>query len=359
MQTKPIGTSASVPKKSNLPRNVTEFFDRGRWRLQFRAKGLKTRYFKSRPGTDEFLRELAEFRNGDPAPKVRSALRTKPGSISALIAVYYGTPRFLQLAPSTKVTYRGVLERFRVAYGDLSVATLTKKHVRAIMASMSDRPKAANRLLDLLKSILEIAVDDDWRPDNPAARVEAYSREGTGFHSWTDAELAAYDARHPLGTKARLAKDLLYYTAQRRGDVILMCRQAGNVIRLQQGKTGARLEIPIHPELRRSIEACPSGHLNYLVTAKGEPFSAAYFGNTFREWCDEAGLVNCSAHGLRKAAARKLAEAGRSNQDIKALTGHRTDKEVSRYTAAADQRMRAVRAIKSLGPKRERKNVSR
>ena len=87
-------------------------------------------------------------------------------------------------------------------------------------------------------------------------------------------------------------------------------------------------------------------NMTFLVTEYGKlPFSAAGFGNWFRDRCNEAGLPQCSAHGLRKAASRRLAEVGCSNQQIKAVTGHVTDKEVSRYTAAADQERLAEQAI--------------
>jgi len=83
--------------------------------------------------------------------------------------------------------------------------------------------------------------------------------------------------------------------------------------------------------------AARSGAMVFLISEHGKPFSRKGFGTKFRQWCDEANLPHCSAHGLRKAAARRFAEAGCSIQQIKAWTGHTTDSEVSRYTAAADQ----------------------
>ena len=97
------------------------------------------------------------------------------------------------------------------------------------------------------------------------------------------------------------------------------------------------------------LDATTRDNLTFLTTSFGKPFTAAGFGNWFRDQCDAAGLPQCSAHGLRKAAARRLAEAGCSNQQIKAVTGHKTDKEVSRYTAAADQSRLADQAITALG----------
>ena len=42
-------------------------------------------------------------------------------------------------------------------------------------------------------------------------------------------------------------------------------------------------------------------------------------------------------HGLRKAAARRLAEALCEPHEIMSITGHRTLKEVTRYTEAFDR----------------------
>jgi integrase len=58
------------------------------------------------------------------------------------------------------------------------------------------------------------------------------------------------------------------------------------------------------------------------VTSFGKPYSPAGFGNWFRELCDEAGCPDISAHGLRKACARRLAELGCSAHEIAAITGH-------------------------------------
>jgi integrase len=106
----------------------------------------------------------------------------------------------------------------------------------------------------------------------------------------------------------------------------------------QQQKTGTPLEIPVHPELQAVLDATPSNHLTFLTTSLGKPFSAAGFTNWFRECCNEAGLPKgTSAHGLRKAACRRLAEAGCSANVIAAISGHKSLNEVQRYTAAADQ----------------------
>jgi integrase len=119
-------------------------------------------------------------------------------------------------------------------------------------------------------------------------------------------------------------------------------------IRIRQQKTGKALMVPIAPQLKAVLDAVPPGQMTFLVTEFGKPFTAAGFGNWFRERCNEAGLPQCSAHGLRKAMSRRLAELGASHSQGKALTGHVTDKEFSRYAADADQVALADQAMANL-----------
>jgi integrase len=144
------------------------------------------------------------------------------------------------------------------------------------------------------------------------------------------------------------------YTGQRRSDLVLFGRQHvrdGWLVFTQhkgRNRNPVRMEIPIIPELRKIIEQTPTGDLAFLVTAFNRPFTSNGFGNRFRKWCDEAGLKECSVHGLRKAAAARLAELGCTEQEIMAITGHRTSKEVTRYTRAASQKTRAESALRRL-----------
>jgi integrase len=153
--------------------------------------------------------------------------------------------------------------------------------------------------------------------------------------------------RKPPERRGRLALALLLYTGQRRGDVVRMGRQhvKDGVLTLRQMKTGVELAIPLHPALEMVIADMPTEHLTFLTTAFGKPFTAAGFGNWFREQCNAAGLPHCSAHGLRKAAARRLAEAGCTEHEIGAITGHASLREIVRYTKAADQKRLAVAAM--------------
>jgi integrase len=231
---------------------------------------------------------------------------------------------------------------------------MQSRHVRALRNERVDRPEAANAIVKALRQVYSHGTEAELVDHNPARDV-AYIRSGSqGFHSWTLEEVQRYEERHPIGTKARLAMTLLLYTCQRRSDVILFGRQhvRDNWLTFTQQKNRKRkpisLSIPIVPALQAIVAASPCGDLTFLVTEFGRPFTPAGFGNKFREWCDQAGLRHCSAHGLRKATAARLAELGATEHEIMAITGHQTSKEVIRYTRAARQRVLAETAMARL-----------
>jgi integrase len=120
----------------------------------------------------------------------------------------------------------------------------------------------------------------------------------------------------------------------------------GDAIRVAQQKTTTKLTIPIHKALSRLLATANRNHANILVTAYKRPFSVKGFGNMMSTAIREAGLPGrCKPHGLRKAAARRLAEAGCSASEIMAITGHKTLAEVERYTRAAEQERLARQAM--------------
>ena len=95
------------------------------------------------------------------------------------------------------------------------------------------------------------------REDDPTLGIRAPKRKSQGFENWTEADIAAFEATHPIGTKPRLALALLLCTAQRRADVIRMGRQhiRNGAIHLRQQKTGTALEIPVCAELATILDA--------------------------------------------------------------------------------------------------------
>jgi integrase len=194
---------------------------------------------------------------------------------------------------------------------------------------------------------MQHAIEIGWRTDNPAREIKPLRVTSVGFHSWTETEIEQFEKAYPIGTRARLALALFLYTGQRVSDVVRMGRQHldDGMLRVRQQKTGTELMIPITTPLAEAIVTLPSNNLTFLTTQTGKPFLSASLGSYFKQLCVDAGLPHCSAHGLRKAAARRLAEGGCSEHEIAAITGHASLKEVQRYTRGADQKRLAISAM--------------
>lgn len=126
-------------------------------------------------------------------------------------------------------------------------------------------------------------------------------------------------------------------------------------------KTGTTLTLPLHPALRRELDLAPQDRLTFLARGNGEAFTPNGFYMRFTGWAREAGLpTGLAPHGLRKACARRLAEAGCTAHQIASVTGHRTLAEVERYTRAVDQARLATAAITRLeGAKPKRRLANR
>jgi len=332
------------PLMRRPPQYCNGFIDRhGKARWYFRRAGFKRMALPGLPWSPEFMAAYEQALAGQPMPI--GAERTTPGTLRALAVSYFASPAFQSTRPTSQYSRRNIIDRLCVEHGDKRVAPLQRDHVVKLLARAAT-PMAANKLRSSLRALMQHAVEIGLRADDPTSGVRAIRVKSDGYHSWTEAEIAQFEKHHSLGSRARLAFALLLYTGQRRADVLRMGRQhlSDNAICVRQQKTGREVWIPVHEALA-PILAGASGNMTFLLTDQGRPYTAAGFGNWFRRQCREAGLHGCSAHGLRKAAARRLAEAGCSTHEIAAITGHASLREVARYTEAVDRRRLAQSAM--------------
>jgi integrase len=326
----------------------------GKPRHYFRRRGFERVTLPGAPGSAEFIAAYAAAFAGQSALRIEiAASRAKPGSVAQAVALYLGAADYTDLVPRSKRALRLLLDRFREEHGDRPIADLRGKHVEFMMAGKA--PYAARDFFKAIRSIAKVAMRAGLIEADPTANVRRPKiRDTGGFRCWTDDEIEQFEAHYPAETRARLAFALLLHTGQRRGDVIHMGRQhiSGGYIRVRQQKTGTNLQIKIIPELETILAAHPATHLTFLTTHNGEPFSPTGFSNWFGHVCAEAGLSGLSAHGLRKTMCRKLAEAGCSANQIASVSGHKTLREVQRYTEAADQKRMAEAAMETMNKSR-------
>jgi len=343
-----------------LPRYIHSYYDRhGQRRWYFRRRGFKKVRLRGLPGSEEFTLDYERALAGQPLEI--GSKKVRPGTIHAVALSYFNSFAFRTVRPSSQKFYRSTIERFcratsgnGMAYGDMPVAGMGREHVVRLM--LARKPSAANNLRKALRALMTHAVEINLRQDDPTAKVKPVRTNSGGIHSWTEAEIAQFEARHQVGTKARLALALLLGTGQRVSDVIRMGRQhiRDGFIHVRQQKTGAELDIEIPPELAAILADTPTNDMTFLMAQPGRPFTPGYFSARFCERCKEAGLSHCSAHGLRKASARRMADAECSPHEIAAITGHKSLAEVQRYTQGYNQRRLASSAMAKLAKAKNR-----
>lgn len=348
-----MGQGARSPIVKRLP-FVKSYRDRhDTERHYFRKPGAVSVPLPGPYGSPDFLIAYKEALENAPRREI-GADKTVPGSISALVALYYKTPAYSGLTDQTRSTYRNTLEKLREAHGNLLVKGIRFRHVEHILDAL---PANRENWRKVFRLILNLAVRRGWIDVHPMAGMRRPRKAKRGFPAWTREEIAAFEARWPTGSRERLAFALLLYTGQRRSDVVVMGRQhtKPGKIHVVQAKGGARLWIPIHTRLQAELAAAPKDRMTFVQTEYGKPFSGPGFTNWFHSVTEAAGLKGCTPHGLRKTAAAALAEAGCSGKEIMAITGHANLSEVTLYTASADQERLADQAMQKL---EKRTNVS-
>jgi integrase len=328
--------------KRPLPRFVNAFTAKGRRYYYFRRPDMKPIRLPDF-GTPEFEIAYQKALRAD-APEI-GAGRTLPGTVNAAVVSYYKSLTFRELAQSSQNMRRSYLERFRDRHGDSRLATMPPEFIVKMMDRME--PFSARNWFKCVRGLMQHAVATGLCKTDPTQGVKLPKVKSDGIHAWSEAEIAQYEGHHEIGSKPRLAFALALYTGQRRADVVRMGRQhvRNGTLEVRQQKTTAVLEIPLHDDLQKIIEVTPGEHLTFLTTKTGKSYAPNDLSDEFRAWCDAAGLPHCSIHGLRKAAARRLAEAGCSVHEIAAITGHKTLKEVERYTRSAEQARLARQAM--------------
>jgi integrase/recombinase XerD len=312
----------------------------GNARFYVRVPGRPKVRIRGVPYSDEFMSWYRAAIVETPRTVTRSAVR---GTFRHLCQLYFSSLEFRQLDATSQKWRRPVLEAISRQYGEEPVSRLEARHVRRIVTEGATKPSVPQRRLKSLKALFKWAVENNEAARNPARDVTVRYRP-KGHHTWTLDELDDFEKRHPLGTKAHLAMWLMLYSAGRREDAVRLGPQhiKNNRLRFIQAKNEHRnpvqVDIPVHPDLAAAIAAAPSsGHLTFLVTAEEtpKPFTPNGFTVWFRQRCNEAGLKHCTAHGVRKATAARLAERGCTPHEIMAITGHKTLSMVEHYTREA------------------------
>jgi enterobacteria phage integrase len=340
-----------------LPLFVECWRDRhGRLRVYFRkAKGNRIALPTS-IGSDDFNAAYQAALAGLTGPERTRPPLAQPGSMAALINSYTRSRAYVSLRATTKAGYRTSIAVLCGEHGHRTVAGLTRARISSgILQPYADRPGAGLAILKILHVLIRHAIDIGWLNHDPSFGIKRPKTKE--IRSWSDSQIEAFEKRWPIGTKQRLALGLFIYTGQRRSDIHRMTWTDVNKtsICVVQQKTGTKLSIPLHRDLLALLAVAERDHVTIVNTHYGRPFTVDGFGQWMRDAITSAGLpLDCKPHGLRKAAGRRLAEAGCSANEIMSVLGHKSLAEAERYTREADQEKLATAALLKL----ERRNVN-
>lgn len=290
-----------------------------------------------------------------------------PGSIAALIESFKKSSEYNDLKPRVRQLYLHNLDMIAEKLGKFQVTSLTRRVVLEWRDSMSIHPAKANNLIKTISRLYSFGIDRGVIKHSPLTNIRKL-KIGE-WRPWKQEEIDIFREKAPAPMV--LALNLALYTGQRLGDVISMRwnQILDRGIEVTQQKTGEHVWIPIHQTLNVELQKTKkknAADLNklkkenivefnkvkeqkdntILVAPGGKAYQATHLKHKFKEAVRDAGLSEeLVFHGLRKTAAMMLAEAGCTTQQIKAITGHRTDQMASYYSKAADQKLLARAAI--------------
>ncbi len=299
-------------------------------------------------GSPAFMAAYQEAVQGKP---MTTAPRGPADSFASVLHRYRASTEWAALSAATRKQRETVLRPILEKVGQEPIRYFDKPNIQRGLDRRRDTPAQARHFFDALAGVLRWAVAADILPADPTAGIKRPRPAKTaGFPTWTEEEVARYEAKWPIGTRQRVALDVLLYTGLRRGDAARLGEQHivnGGIV-IETEKTAVVVAIPMLDALRTSIEAAPKGKRTFISRADGEPYTKESFGNRFRDWCNEAGVPDKSAHGLRKAGATRAAENGATEAELDAIFGWTGGRMAAVYTRAANRKKLAKGGIKHL-----------
>lgn len=309
----------------------------------WRRPGPKIR-IRGEYGSRAFMAAYRAALYGENAPEPP---KPSAGTLSALIAAYMASPAWGRLSDATHKQRSNIFDRIERVAGKRPVAEMDAERIKEARDKLT--PSMAKHFLQAMRGLFQWAVENSRVEADPTEGVKVARPKTDGFETWTAADIAAYEARWPIGTRQRLWLAILLYTGLRRGDACALGHQhvKDGLIEFRTAKTGVPIVIPLAHELSEIIAASPVGRETFIATVHGKPMTKEFFGNLFREACNAAG-VKKAAHGLRKAAATRLAEAGASVAELNAVFGWSDAKMATLYVRAADRARLARQAFARL-----------
>ncbi|MBZ0123844.1 MAG: tyrosine-type recombinase/integrase [Roseovarius sp.] len=328
-------------RKPNLP--YLEFKTvKGRQYIYFRRGKIRHR-LPDDPDTEEFMQAYWAFRSGKRRAKPKTTWEN-------LIVAYYKSPAFRERASSTQQNYRRHCEDIREKNGDKDMTRFRRRDALKVQEALQATWSKANERLAVLSILCKFAVDLEWIDRNPVVDIPKLT--GGEYEPWPPEKLAAYERycdRHNL-TTSRTIYELCVGTGQRIGDCVNMewSDFDGEFMNVVQDKTGSKLSIYCPPRLQNYLADLPKNGRHILAKNLTQPIAKRAAQKAIEDVRRALGIMDGPGrlvpHGWRYTAAVQLSDAGCSDDEVQAVTGHKTMGMVRKYRAKRDQRAASKRA---------------
>lgn len=272
------------------------------------------------PGSPEFLASYQAAHN---------ARKTPPRSqFKSILIAYIASPEFTARSPKTRCEYARYLRMIEERFATLPIQALDDPRVTRDFLEWRDEiavtsPSSADNAWKFLMRVISWARDRGETTYRPPERIERLYHADRSEKIWTEEHVARFMESAPIYIQRAMV--LALETGQRQGDLLRLPWSAydGSWITLRQGKTGAKVRIPVTKCLNAILDNTPRVSTVILVNSRGRPWLERSFRDAWHAAYIKSGIEDdLHFHDLRGTAITRLAEAGCTTPEIAAISGH-------------------------------------
>lgn len=325
-------------------------------------------------GSPEFVAEynkrLAAYLADATAMEARGPRQSDPYTIGWAFDEYKKSSAWLHgtLGETTRGQRDAILYELRKEIGGEPLKLLNREAIETALKRRAATPHRANHVLKTLRHFGDWAATSEIdgrriinkNPCEGIKPIRAPKTQGSEFNpdaedghiTWSEEDIAQFEAKWPVGTRQRLVFAVLLSTGLRISDAAALGRQhvqTDGSLMVRTQKNGKRVYLGVRKALRAALDAGPHGKpgvLSFITSEYGLPYTKESLGNWFRDNAVKpVGLVKRSAHGLRKAAARRFAELGANEATLNAISGWSDPRMAAYYVRQADMKSKALAAF--------------
>lgn len=346
--TRTISVSSNSATEEKAMRNkwkyVHRFKDRhGRFRNYFRRRGYPFAPLPDDQDSLEFLDAYRAALAGEAAPKpVLKKPCISAQSVEAVVGRCLASSRFLNSPQASRHQLAWILKKFRDEHAAEDFPSLQRADYKKMLAKF-EKPYTKKAFLKGIRFLIKFLTDEeDMFEEDPTIGIKITIPKSDGYYTWGEDDIAVYRDKYPSGTRERRALELMLWLGPRRGDAIRLgpANIRNGKMHYTQRKTHLSLEPPIPPVLQIELDFVPKDQRTFMVDDSGKPFTERTFEKWFRKVCEDVEELpeKARAHGIRKAACRRLAEAECSAKQIQSISGHATLAQLEVYLKKADMK---------------------